>query len=355
MATEFDPNGIKVFTKFQAGDIIAGEEQTISEAVWSTGTGALTSYYTSSTQFVTQSSGKYYVNVYQEDPATSAAAAIQFAIAYGNRFGSGSKDYDNAADSDSLTPSKGVYSQFKNWLLPSNYSAFLYGETSEKTMDQFGAITFARARMKGEIDPSNWELWLNDGAGTVVSLVDDSSINSSKTSLAGECYAVVSGTLSSGGITRYNSSSPVHYGLFYPQAGVILLDADMLAMSASIVINSGSDQAVQNHSAIYDAISASAAVGSTTAFQARNLQQVNSTYYFVRVKNQEYNYSTNPSFTSGSNGQVRFTSMQKNPNVYVTTVGLYNANSELLAVAKTSQPIQNNFTREFSLRIKLDF
>jgi hypothetical protein len=345
---------VQVFTPLYVDDILTDQEQVISEAVWSTGEGALVSYYTSSVQFVTQSSGKYYVDVYQADPITDVSAAVQFSIAYGNRFGSGSKDYDNT-DSTSLTPSRGVYTQFKNWLLPPNYSNFLYGENSEKTMDHFGAIVFARARMKGQIDPSNWELWLK-GSGTQISLVDDSSINSSKPSLTGDCYAVVSGTLSSGGINRYlDGTTPVHYGLFYPHAGVILLDGGMLSESASITIDVGSDVDVQNHSAIYAAISASAVDGTEYAFQARNLQKNYSNYYFIRVKNSQYNYSTNPSFVTGSAGQVRYNSMVSDPKVFATSVGLYNDDNELLAVAKISKPILNDFTREFSLRVKLDF
>jgi hypothetical protein len=76
---------------------------------------------------------------------------------------------------------------------------------------------------------------------------------------------------------------------------------------------------------------------------------------FVRSRNAEFNYSTNPSFISGSTGEVIFSYFINNPQVYPTTVGLYNDANELLAVAKLSRPLQKNFTKEALVRVKLDF
>ena len=84
----------------------------------------------------------------------------------------------------------------------------------------------------------------------------------------------------------------------------------------------------------------------TYGVQARSSEQVKSSYYFVRVKNGEYNYSNNPSFVTGSLGELKFTTFIENPTSYITTVGLYNDNRELLAVAKLSQPITKDFTKE---------
>ena len=43
------------------------------------------------------------------------------------------------------------------------------------------------------------------------------------------------------------------------------------------------------------------------------------------------------------------------PKTYITTVGLYNNNSELLAVAKLRQPILKSTSREALIKVKLDF
>ena len=76
---------------------------------------------------------------------------------------------------------------------------------------------------------------------------------------------------------------------------------------------------------------------------------------FVRSRNSEFNYTENPSFISGSSGEVIYTYFINNPQTYPTTVGLYNDSNDLLAVAKLSKPIQKDFTKEALIRVKLDF
>ena len=89
--------------------------------------------------------------------------------------------------------------------------------------------------------------------------------------------------------------------------------------------------------------------------QARSSEQVKSTYYFVRVRNAEYNYTNNPSFVTGSLGELAYATMINDPQAYITTVGLYNDRKELLATAKLSQALLKNFTREALIKVKLDF
>ena len=90
-------------------------------------------------------------------------------------------------------------------------------------------------------------------------------------------------------------------------------------------------------------------------FLARNSEKVTSTHYFVRVKNAEYNFSNNPSYVTGSVGSLAETSFVGDPKTYITTVGLYNDNRELLAVAKLSKPLLKSFQREALIRVKLDY
>jgi hypothetical protein len=84
------------------------------------------------------------------------------------------------------------------------------------------------------------------------------------------------------------------------------------------------------------------------------MERVKATYYFVRARNAEFNYSNNKSFTTGS-GELLYSTFADNPQVYITTVGLYNTSLELLAVAKLSQPILKNFTREALIKVKLNY
>ena len=83
-------------------------------------------------------------------------------------------------------------------------------------------------------------------------------------------------------------------------------------------------------------------------------EKVTSQYYFTRVKNSEFNYTTNPSFID-TQGSLRFQSMVDQPTVYITTVGLYSDAGELLAVAKLSKPLAKDFTKESLIKVKIDY
>jgi hypothetical protein len=100
---------------------------------------------------------------------------------------------------------------------------------------------------------------------------------------------------------------------------------------------------------LYQAISASA------DFQARRTENVSTSHYFVRANNREFNFSNNPTFVTGSVGQFVQSTFERDPKVYITSVGLYDDANELLAVAKTSKPIEKSFDKEVAIKVKLDF
>ena len=76
---------------------------------------------------------------------------------------------------------------------------------------------------------------------------------------------------------------------------------------------------------------------------------------FAHANKGEANYSNNPTFTSGSQGTFTHPTFFKDPKVYITTVGLYNDNNELLAVAKLSKPLLKTYNREALIRVKLEY
>ena len=92
------------------------------------------------------------------------------------------------------------------------------------------------------------------------------------------------------------------------------------------------------------------------AFQ--NQTQIQSTIYFCRAAPGEFNYSSNPTFTD-SNGNMNVIEDATDPTersfVFITTVGLYGANQELLAVGKLSRPIEKNDEKDLTIRVRLDF
>ena len=96
-------------------------------------------------------------------------------------------------------------------------------------------------------------------------------------------------------------------------------------------------------------------LNSGVSFGLNSEETISSDFIFVRAQNQEFNYSENPSFISGSTGEVLYNSFINNPQTYITTVGLYNNTNDLVAVAKLSRPLEKDFTKETLVRVKLDF
>ena len=90
-------------------------------------------------------------------------------------------------------------------------------------------------------------------------------------------------------------------------------------------------------------------------FKLNSQENVTSDYIFIRARNSEFNYSENPSFISGSTGEVLYDDFINAPQTFITTVGLYNDANELLAVAKLSTPVEKTFDKEIAIKVKLDF
>ena len=172
---------------------------------------------------------------------------------------------------------------------------------------------------------------------------------------AGRVFQVVSGSNGSAySGTGYTTNSG-SYGLFLPDIGTILLNSEALSGSSAGAIDMTIDRSAassgdaENPKYLYNAIDLG------ESFTLRSQETLTSDFVFVRARNSEFNYSENPSFISGSTGEVIYTYFIDNPTVYPTTVGMYNDSNDLLAVAKLSKPIQKDFTKEALIRVKLDF
>ena len=352
----------RVFTKFDmVNDIVSNQIEVVTAGVWSDGIANLTTFFTSSTQTNTQRS--YYVDVLQKTPAATGSA-VQFSLAFGHALGSGSDSQGQLNDS----PSKAIYSQYRQLLLNPNDTRFTTAGSG--STDYVYIVNFKRDRIKERLDAGNWELPLvaissraTNATGSVatgsgvIKLIDDSSVASAKLGDSGKIYNIVSGSISSG---VHNPTTPVYYGLAYPDHGVLVLDGKMLDQQLGFATNTGSSSEGNNHFVLFHSISGSSyftdpQTNDPYGFQARNSEKVTSTHYFVRIKNAEYNFSNNPSYVTGSVGQIAQTTFVGDPKTYITTVGLYNDSQELLAVAKLSKPLLKSFQREALIRVKLDF
>ena len=144
------------------------------------------------------------------------------------------------------------------------------------------------------------------------------------------------------------------YGLFLPDIGTIILNTaalDLASSNGGIDLGTGfnNNTADNNNRKIFQAIK------DGTSFTLNSQENITSDYIFIRARNSEYNYSENPSFISGSTGEVIYTNFINSPQTFITSVGLYNDSNELLAVAKLSKPLKKDFTKEALVRVKLDF
>lgn len=337
-AGAYDYGSGKVFTAFTVEDIVEGNTQRVTRGLWSGNVGELTSFWTSSYQSSTQK--QYYYEIYNGDPTDSTKEA-QFSIAYGHYAGSGSL----GTNEDS--PSNAIYSQFQQVLLPSSQTTFTFDSV---TQDDVYVISINRARIKDKLDPGNWELVLSGSSGETLRLIDNSGDTNQLGNSNQNKYNVVSGSLLDGVLTENEV-----FGEVYPQFGIIVLSAAALDASASLGTVRTSNTDAQNHGKLFTAISGAAFEDSANGFQARSEEEVKSTFFFVRAKNAEYNFSNNPSYVTGSNGKLNQQTFVGDPKSYITTVGLYNNDNELLAIAKLSKPLLKSFSNEILIKVKLDF
>ena len=359
----------RIYTRFDSGDVVPNQQEIVTRAMWSNNVGNLLTYYTSSAQ--TANSKEYYYGVYNSGSG-ECGSQPQFAIAWGHKLGSGSADQGGQIND---TPSRGIYGQYKQLCLEPEQDRFVVGGTAT---DSIYVININRARMREFIDERNIEInlqmlsgsqWLTGGNAQnawtgsnvrvlptqrTIRLIDDSRIANATVTSAGEVYNIVSGSLEDG---VYNSSAPQYYGLMYKRSGIIVLDGNVLDQSGSFLTVTGSEVPGDNAYKLFLSISGSArytdASGDYLGFQARSGEKVKSSHYFVRLKNQEYNFSNNPTFVTGSEGDLFEPLMINDPKVFVSEIGLYNDNKELLAVAKPNKAIKKDFSSEALLKIKL--
>ena len=334
------------FKRLDAEDFVVSADA-IQSVAWSTNSATLINFFTSSVQEA-GTSGNYYISVYQTSSAL-AEAQIQFDVAYGNKLGSGSAYFNSSVPR--LTPATSIYGQFRSLVLEDENTNFTYGNgTNTFSPNDFWAISVDRARYKEKLFPNTFNFQLS-GSGGMVHLTADVNNETTATFLgSNRVYQVISGSNGSPvGTTGFVANSG-SYGLFLPDIGTILLNPD--ALNEFPVITSNKTANLANGTNQKTLVNAIIDGGS---FQLNAEETVTSDYVFVRARNSEFNYSTNPSFISGSTGEIIHNSFINNPQVYATTVGMYNDANELVAVAKLSRPLLKDFTKESLIRVKLDF
>jgi len=342
------------FNRLEADDFVVSAQAQTSTC-WTTNSPTLTQFYTQSNQ-VNGNSGRYYVTVFDQNPTGSAAAA-QFEIAYGNENGGGALAYNQTA-APGVSPASTIYGQYRTLVLEDENSGFVFGGISGSSIY---VLSIERAAYKESLFPGSMNLILSGSIGTgdnTLYLTDNSGMVTVPTYYGTQrAYQVVSGSdgksyNSGSGGNGYTTDSG-SYGLFLPDIGTIILNGDALDLNSVEGLNLGTTTTTNTNG--NNPLKLLGTIQSGSSFKLNSEETITSDYIFVRARNSEFNYSENPSYISGSTGEVIYNYFINNPQSYITTVGLYNDGNELLATAKLSRPLLKNFTKEALIRVKLDF
>ncbi len=350
------------FKRLDPEDFVVSADA-VSTTVWTGNEPVLNTFFTSSTQ-ENGPSGNYYLDVYNTSSG-HPNSQIQFAIVYADQTGGGALAYNAAVNN--YSPSTTMYGSYRTLVLEDENSSFAFGNV---TSSHFYALSIERARYKETLFPGSLNLKLSSSVGGALGPLEltDNSQDVTIPQYFGtmRAYQVISGSNGTaynktsglnGNNTGYTSNSG-SYGLFLPDISTILLNGNALDITTREGINldpNGTNRTLNsdqnNPQKLLKAISGSSAA----SFGLASQETITSDYIFVRARSSEFNYSENPSFISGSTGEVIYSYFINNPNVFPTTVGLYNDSNDLLAVAKLSKPILKDFTKEALIRVKLDF
>lgn len=355
------------------GDDIRNTRTMLHEAIPITGT-ISSGTYTGATldENIKKFSHGMFESVY-DYPFLSSSANHIFDITYGCS--------SNVSSSANVQNAKklNMYNQMAQVLMGYTTASQIRKFDSDGTLDDSGAgimdhcffLNFSRLLTKDEIKKGSFSLQLftsgavegdGSGRGQLQTLSDYRSANEFRISPAGD-YGLI--FTSSAGTTVQGNNASV--GLIFYQAGVVVLTSsifqkDFGTPSDIFLEGDGDGGGPFGARAAIDAAQTGSTIETLSdAFRHtihdvdfNNTIELNSTIYFCRIAHNEFNYSSNPTYVSGSRLVVKNQS-QDLPLTYITTVGLYSPSNELMAVAKLSEPIRKDPNTELTLRVRLDY
>jgi hypothetical protein len=347
-----------------------------TEGLWKCAGEKLDQYFTASNGIINDS---HYIPVYNKVKDTPNSFH-QFDISFGHRTGLGSKLVVDGMD---IKPSRTMYRKYlvecyepeanTSKLRPTKFK-FKNGVNG----DYAYFIQMDRERFKDMLDPGNFELCLsplssssnqliNTGSNvqvdqtstTIFTLIDESwdakQEQTDRRNLK-DWYYVVSGSKRDG---VYSEESDNAWGVVFPRLGLIVLDGVVLDQSCSFNTVTASIDG-QNSQKLFLSISGSSSTTTGRSFSgsffARSAEKTLTETYFCRIRQNEFNYSNNPTYVSGSDNKLKYDYFITNPKSYITSIGLYNKKGTLLAVGKLKRPIlkDDNKSYTFQVRVRLN-
>jgi len=362
----------KIYQPFESTDIISGKTTGVSSGYFPGGdikisqsffqTSSAQSKLTGSNGIYDVLNGLYYTNAYNNNINNPQ---VLFSISYGSVNGGGVSGSNLVFSS-----SAAIYAQYKNLLLgisdldgKFSFKTGSAGSSTYITSSEIFVIAFSSDLMKDQIDRGQWNFTISgSNTSSSLSLIDEYSILSSAEQKEQRLvYQIISGSYNEA--IGQNSAFDVNYrglGLFYPKNGIIVLNANKLAEYAGHQFDNTTSSTIVNHQELFKKLKGAGNLAPSALMRVRKTELVPSSHYFIRVKNQDYNFSNNPSFIyqttdeNNTKGEI-ISGLQTEPKTFVTTVGLYNELNELIAVAKLSRPTRKDFTNELLIRVRLDF
>ena len=341
------------FIPFNTEDFVVSSDS-ITSTLWSNNQTTLTSVHYK-TGDVTNNA---YLPVYAVNPNINVTALPQFSISYGQVAGLGSAPLN--ATIPGLSPTRITYGQFRTLINGDENTNLNFGTGNTNSPDLY-VININRANYKEKLFPGTFNLTLSGSSAGPLRLTDNSVDSTSLTYCdAGRVFDIVSGSNGSATTSNFSGITAGYtksgsYGKFLPDVGLIVLNPRALSLSVAEGGIGLSPSSTTNNITLNATNTALAdAINKGASFSLNSEETITSDYIFVRIKNSDFNYTTNPSMISGS-GEFYYPSLVNNPQTFITTVGLYNDNNELLGVAKLSKPLAKDFTKEALLRVKLDF
>ena len=354
---------------FDSSSIIIGQIQTKITGLFNTSE-SIDCYTTSST--ITGSS-EYYYNIHG---CNECGDNPYFAVSYGHAYGSGSI-YDNNTLHNTAT--QAVYTQYRLKTLdyPSINFSF-YDNGNVITPDDIYVVNFYRKNLGNSLDAGNFQIPLAQLSGShysnnvhtgsnvkvagtspsIITLIDNSTYSDNEYCFEDPhaYFDMVSGSLedgfhNSGTGSIVTNPNLTTYGKFYPTLGLIVFNGNKLNTSLSFNSVTGSNIAGDNAWKLYTSISGAASLGYSAKGRVRD--DIGVKHYFVRIPFDEANHTNNPSYVSGSNRELKYKCMADDPVSYITTIGLYNDDRELIALAKMNKPIKKSMENDLLIHVKL--
>lgn len=280
--------------------------------------------------------GGYFETVYDASPTSSLSSPL-FDITYGCATGS---SYNVGSTSTSSQTEKiKIHREYASVLLGNPDSLFNIASTDRK---EAIFISVKRNLLKDELKKGTVSLVINSGTPTQYTASDAGAAVNFKQSLGGD-YAPL----------KYNGTGS-EVGQVWYNAGVIVLHPD--TAWGAITLWSGSKTLVEIQSSgsinkVVDGFRTH-----TEQFSFNNQTNLQSSVYFCRAFNNEFNYSSNPTFTDDS-GLIRVTSGSNilTTRTYVTTIAFYDENDNMIASAKVNKPVLKSPETECTFRVRIDY